>query len=140
MSGPGLATLYDFRSLSGYPEEASAITERIAAGEDRSAAIAQAALEGESPRANQALDRFVRTYGTEAGNLALKALATGGVYIGGGIAPKLAARLQAGDFMEAFRAKGRFAVLLCDIPVRLILEPRTALLGAAASINRVTNG
>lgn len=140
VSGPGLANIYDFLGLSGYPEEASAVTERIAAGDDRSAAIAQAALEGESPRANQALDRFVRAYGAEAGNLALKALATGGLYIGGGIAPKVAARLQAGDFMQAFRDKGRFASLLSDIPVRLILEPRTALLGAAAYINQAVVG
>lgn len=140
VSGPGLANLYDFLSLSRYLEEAAAVTERIAAGEDRSAAIAEAALEGESPRANLALDWFVRAYGAEAGNLALKTMATGGVYIGGGIAPKLASRLQAGDFVQAFRAKGRFAGLMSEIPVRLILEPRTALLGAAAYINQAVVG
>lgn len=136
VSGPGLANLYDFLSLSGYPEEVPAVTERIAASQDRSAAIAAAALSLESPRANQALDWFLRAYGAEAGNLALKALATGGVYIGGGIAPKLVSRLQGGSFIQAFGDKGRFAGLLSAMPVWLILEPRTALFGAAAYVNK----
>jgi glucokinase len=79
----------------------------------------------------QALDLFVAYYGSEAGNLALKLMATGGVYIGGGIAPKILPWLSRGDFMKAFFSKGRMRPLLEAMPVRVILNPKTALLGAA---------
>jgi len=75
---------------------------------------------------------FLAAYGAAAGNLALAVLATGGVYLGGGIAPKLLASLPASDFMAAFSDKGRFSELLADIPVKVITEPRTALFGAAS--------
>ena len=75
---------------------------------------------------------FVSIYGAEAGNLALKALAVGGVVVGGGIAPKIRAKLEDGTFISAFRDKGRLAALLASIPVRVALDPRAALLGAAA--------
>ena len=70
-------------------------------------------------------------YGAEAGNLALKVMGTGGVYLGGGIAPKIVARLKEPEFLNAFKAKGRLGPLLLDIPVRVIMNPKTALLGAA---------
>jgi glucokinase len=73
----------------------------------------------------------VEIYGAEAGNLALKLLATGGVYVGGGIAPRILPRLREGAFMRAFTSKGRFAELLRRVPVQVILNDRTALLGAA---------
>jgi glucokinase len=75
---------------------------------------------------------FVSMYGAEAGNLALKALAVGGVLIGGGIAPKIRQKIEDGTFINAFRDKGRLGEMMAAIPVRLILEPRAALLGAAA--------
>jgi glucokinase len=78
-----------------------------------------------------ALDLFVSLYGAEAGNLALKLMATGGVFVGGGIAPKIIEKLKGKAFMEAFTAKGRLKPLLETIPVRVILNEKTALLGAA---------
>ncbi len=113
-------------------DEPTQVTSRIMAAADRAAAIAQTAQLKESPRCVLAMDIFVRSYGAVAGNLALKALATGGMYIGGGIAPKLPRDIWMGSFMRAFSNKGRFADMLSNIPVNLILEPKTALLGAAA--------
>ena len=89
------------------------------------------ALEGKSPLCLQALDLFVSAYGAAAGNLALTLMATGGVYLGGGIAPKIVAKLKEPGFMNAFTAKGRLRPLLEDTPVRVIMNPKTALLGAA---------
>src|SRR5207244_1323064 len=88
----------------------------------------------------QALDMFVSIYGAEAGNLALKALAVGGVFVGGGIAPKIRAKLEDGMFVSAFRDKGRLADLMATIPVHLVLEPRAALLGAAAIARSLLSG
>ena len=99
--------------------------------DDPAAAISRAGLQGSCPMASRALDLFVALYGAEAGNLALKTMATGGVYVGGGIAPRIVERLRAGGFMEAFVAKGRMRTLLESIPVRVVLNDRTALLGAA---------
>jgi glucokinase len=79
----------------------------------------------------EALELFVRLYGVEAGNLALKMMASGGVYVGGGIAPKILEQLDSGAFMAAFLAKGRMQGLLEDMPVRVILNDRTALYGPA---------
>jgi len=86
----------------------------------------------------KALDLFLSAYGAAAGNLALMALATGGLYIGGGIAPKLIDVLPKSGFMAAFKDKGRFTGLLSQMPVRVILEPRTALYGAASQALRHT--
>jgi glucokinase len=84
----------------------------------------------------QALDLFVSLYGAEAGNLALKVMATGGVYLGGGIAPKIISKLKDPIFMNAFTSKGRLRPLLQAIPVRVILNPKVALLGAARHATR----
>jgi glucokinase len=81
----------------------------------------------------EALSIFVEAYGAEAGNLALRAVATSGVYVGGGIAPKILPALQDGRFIEAFRAKGAFAGLASKIPVKVILSPETGLLGASVA-------
>jgi glucokinase len=81
----------------------------------------------------RALDTFISIYGAEAGNLALKAMAVSGIYVGGGIAPKIVAKLQDGGFMRAFSAKSRLSSLLQAIPVRVILNPKTALYGAASA-------
>jgi glucokinase len=99
--------------------------------ENPSAVISEPALAGTVEICVQALDMFVAIYGAEAGNLALKLMATGGVFIGGGIAPKIASKLRDSNFMEAFADKGRFRSLLESIPVRVIMNDKTALLGAA---------
>ena len=130
VSGPGLLNLYGFLRETRRGEEPPWLAERIAAG-DPAAAIAEAAMEDRSDLAVQALDLFVRLYGAEAGNLALKVLSTGGVYLGGGIAPKIAAWLQRPPFLEGFLDKGRMRPLLESMPVRVILNDRTGLLGAA---------
>jgi glucokinase len=88
----------------------------------------------------QALDLFVSIYGAEAGNLALKGMATGGVYLGGGIAPKILPKLQAPEFMRAFTAKGRSTKLLEAMPVRVILNDKTALYGAGRLAMLVRDG
>lgn len=130
LSGPGLLNVYRFlRQHRGRPEPAD-LTARMA-HEDPSAVVSEVALAGSDPVAAEALDLFVSLYGAEAGNLALKALAVSGVFVAGGIAPKILARLTAGGFLPAFRAKGRFGHLMTSIPVRVVLEPRSALLGAA---------
>jgi glucokinase len=97
---------------------------------DPAAIAAEAAVDPRSPAA-RALDVFVSIYGARAGNVALAFMATGGMYLGGGIAPKILTRLQAGAFMRAFVDKGRFEPLLRQIPVRVILNDRAAVLGAA---------
>jgi glucokinase len=97
---------------------------------DPSATIAKAALDGTYEICVQALDIFVSIYGAEAGNLALKLVATGGTFVGGGIAPKILAKLRGPAFMDAFKSKGRLTGLLEDIPVRVITNDKTALLGA----------
>jgi glucokinase len=129
LSGPGLLNLYRFlrdrRHLAENPE----VVAQMQHG-DQAAAISRAALEGNCPLCGQAIDLFVSLYGAEAGNLALRALATGGVYLGGGIAPKIVERLCRPAFMLAFTNKGRLSPLLETIPVRVILNDRTALLGA----------
>jgi glucokinase len=131
LSGPGLVNLYHFlRQRGGHPDELSALMERLGVA-DEAAAISTAALAGQSEVCAQALDLFVSIYGAEAGNLALKHLATGGVFIGGGIAPKILPKLRDPAFLEAFTAKGRMGELLRDVPVRVVLNDRAALLGAA---------
>jgi glucokinase len=108
------------------------LAEQIAAG-DPAAAIAEAGLKGQAEIAKQTLELFVSIYGAEAGNLALKAMALNGLFIGGGIAPKLLAKLTDGTFMRAFTNKGRYKRLMSNIPVHVVLNERTALLGAAST-------
>ena len=121
-------------TASGIPEPAW-LTAELAAG-DRNAVVSHVALAGRDPACVRALDMFVEILGAEAGNLALRYMATGGVYVAGGIAPKLRARFEDGRFLAAFRAKGRLAPVLRDTPVKLVLNERTALLGAALLASR----
>ena len=99
--------------------------------EDPPEVITEAALSRRDPLCVEALDLFVSIVGATAGNLALTGLTTGGIYLGGGVPPKILPKLQDGLFMEAFIAKGRFEDLMREIPVKVILNDRTALLGAA---------
>jgi glucokinase len=129
LSGPGLRNIYRFlRDSRRLPENPVVVAEMNQG--DPSAAISRAALAGNCSLCGQALDLFISLYGAEAGNLALRSLATGGIYVGGGIAPKIIGRLQGPAFMHAFTAKGRLSPLLETIPVWIIRNERTALLGA----------
>ena len=130
LSGPGLQNIYAFLRDTGRASESPAIAEQMRSL-DPAAVISSAAIKGICTLCAQALDLFVSIYGAAAGNLALKAMATGGVYIGGGIAPQIVEKLRSSRFMSAFTAKGRLGSLCTAIPVRVILNPKTALLGAA---------
>lgn len=130
LSGPGLMNIYEFLRDSRHGEEPDWLSERLG-HEDPGTVISETALAGSAELCVKALDLFVSLYGAEAGNLALKALATGGVYIGGGIAPKILDKLCDGAFMKAFVEKGRYSSLMSRIPVMVILNPKAALMGAA---------
>ena len=130
VSGPGLVNVYRFLRDTHRADEPQWLAEQITQM-DPAAAISQAALAGKSPLAEQALDLWISVYGAEAGNLALKLMATGGVYLGGGIAPKIVSKLSGPLFMQAFVAKGRLQPLLESIPVRVITNDKIALYGAA---------
>ena len=130
LSGPGLHNIYDFLRSVNYAEESPEVGARFA-GHDPSSVIANAAIARESDLCVKALDMFVSIYGATAGNFALVLKAIAGVYIGGGIAPKIIEKLKDGTFMKAFTAKGRLAPLLEAVPVRVIMNDKTALLGAA---------
>jgi len=131
VSGMGLTNVYDFLSEVRGMEVPKWLGARMTA-EDPNAVITECALAAKSEICEKALDMFVSAYGAEAGNLALKVLSVGGVYLGGGIAPRILEKLKDGTFMKAFTDKGRLSQLLINMPVRVILESRAALLGAAA--------
>jgi len=130
LSGPGLYNIYQFLRDTGRASEPPELLQRIVSG-DPGAAITQSALKGECDLAVQTLTLFVKLYGAEAGNLALKLMATGGVYIGGGIAPRIASWLERPIFVDAFLSKGRLRPILEAMPVHIVMNDRTALLGAA---------
>ncbi|HUP02165.1 MAG TPA: glucokinase [Gemmatimonadota bacterium] len=131
VSGPGILDLYRFLRDTGREEEPDWLAERLETAQDPPAEISAAGLAGEAPICEAALDRFVAAYGAAAGNLALATLALAGVYVGGGIAPAILPALRGEAFTDAFRAKGRLSGLIADVPIRVVLEPRAALLGAA---------
>ena len=128
VSGQGLVNLYRF-----FHRDAShpAPWDGEDGDVDVAAAVSRAAMEGACPDCRTSLERFVTIYGAEAGNLALKVMATGGIYVAGGIAPKILPVLRDGRFTEAFNAKGKFTDLMRAIPIRVVLNHETALLGAA---------
>ncbi len=130
LSGPGLADLYRFMLAEAGQSEPEWFVEAQRRG-DPTPAVSAAGLSGECEVSARTLDVFARLYGEEAGNLALKLMATGGVWVGGGIAPKILPVLQGGAFMDGFLAKGRMKPLLESMPVRVVLDDRAALLGAA---------
>src|SRR5262249_4959095 len=130
LSGPGLYNIYQFLRDSGKGEEEPWLREEMQT-RDPSACVSEYGLSGKSQLCALALDDFVDIYGAEAGNFGLKTMALGGVYVGGGIAPKILPKLQQSRFMQAFKNKGRLGALLEQMPVRVILNDKTALLGAA---------
>ena len=131
VSGIGIKNVYAFLRDVEKLDEPQWLKDRLAT-EDPNAVIGQCAEDGSSSICFETLKTFASAYGAETGNLALKILATGGMYLGGGIAPKILKTLQNGSFTQAFLDKGRLSPLLQAIPVRIILEDSCALLGAAA--------
>lgn len=134
LSGPGLFNIYTYLRDEVKLAESPQVRERLAAGEDPAKVIGESGLPGPAggcPVCFRALETFVAVYGAVAGNIALLGTATGGLWLGGGIAPKILPRLTDGLFRETFRAKGRFTAFLERVPVRVILNDRAALLGAA---------
>lgn len=130
VSGPGLYNIYRFFRDTGREDEPNWLAEKLKTN-DAGHVITESAMSGTSPICERVVDFFCSLYGSEAGNLALKAMALGGVYLGGGIAPKIHAKLREGSFMREFIEKGRMKPLLQAVPVRIILNENTALLGAA---------
>jgi len=132
VSGAGLARIYAFLGGTGRYAESAATRAAIAAG-DAPAAIAHAALAAGDALAGAALDLFIACYGAAAGDCALAVLARGGVYVAGGIAPRVLPRMRAGGFIAAFNAKGAFTGAVRDCPVHVVTSERLGLLGAAAA-------
>jgi glucokinase len=131
LSGPGLLHIYQFlRDIQKFAREPSWLSKRMEL-EDPPKVMTEVALSGRSKLCEKALDMFISIYGAAAGNLALHSMAVAGVYMGGGIAPKILSRLKGPTFMEAFKDKGRLSGILEDVPVKVILNDRTAVLGAA---------
>jgi glucokinase len=136
LSGSGFVLIYQFlRERGEYPE-----SKKLAATSgdaDPAPAITQAALADKDPLAVQAVDLFLRIYGAHAGDVALTVLASGGVYIAGGIAAKMIAAIQTGGFMQAFNDKGRMAPLTQAMPVHVVMNPQVGVMGAALMAARI---
>ena len=130
VSGPGLVSLHEFHCLYRRIPIPDWLQHEMHEG-DAASAIAKAALSERDELSSETLNWFVRLYGAEAGNLALKVMSCGGLYLGGGIAPKILPRLQNGTFLDAFFNKGRMRPLLDAMPVKVILNDRAALYGPA---------
>ncbi|SEL11175.1 glucokinase [Nitrosovibrio tenuis] len=153
LSGPGLTNIFNFLQANqedrGEDREADArsnqggdrnnVAERIQLNmeEDGAAQVADLAFNHNHSTALKAMDLFVEIYGAYAGNLALTGLSRGGVYVAGGIAPKIINKLREGGFVKAFRNKGRFAPLMEEIPVHVVTNPKAGLLGAAREAQRM---
>lgn len=133
LSGPGLINIYAFLHERMTPHTPSTLL----AADDPAAAIGDAGLAGTDAVAGETLKLFARVYGAQAGNVALSCLATGGVFIGGGIAPKVLPVLCAPEFLRAFSSKGRMAPILGNIPVKIITNPKAGLVGAAVAARRL---
>ena len=133
LSGAGLGNLYDFFRQGKAIAETAENSAIIGASADRNATISELGQTGKSEAAVRALQLFAAIYGAEAGNLALKTLALGGVYVCGNIAERLLPILDDGSFLRAFREKGRFAPLMEKIPVAVVLDKNVGLAGAASA-------
>ena len=130
LSGPGLVNVYEFLLESGCGKESPELAAAIQKG-DPAAAISRAAVDNSSPLAVKALDLWIAVYGAEAANLALKVMATGGLFLAGGISPKILTKLTGPAFMKSFVEKGRLRPLLESIPVQVVMNDKAGLLGAA---------
>jgi glucokinase len=130
-SGMGIQNLYRFLRNTGQFTEPRWLSEKLAAVDDSTPIIVETALNESSDLCKATLELFIAILGSEAGNLVLQVLATGGVYLGGGIPPKILPKLIDGHFIEAFHRKGRFADMLKRVPVDVIINPEVALFGSA---------
>jgi glucokinase len=130
-SGKGIPNIYAFLKKNRFAEELPEMKKALRKADDPTPIIVQRAMAGECELSTATLNTFVSILGAEASNLALKVMATGGLYLGGGIPPKILTKLRDGTFMASFVNKGRFAEWLAQIPVYVILNQQTALLGAA---------
>jgi len=131
LSGPGLNDIYNFLRDTKKAEEPAELSQQMSATADPSPLISRFALEGKYAICEQALSIFVLVFGAEAGNCALRYMSTGGIYIGGVIAAKIAPKMQDGTFIKAFLDKGRMETLLKDMPVQIIANDDAGLIGAA---------
>jgi glucokinase len=130
LSGPGLVNVYEFLCASGCGTESAELSAAMEAG-DPAAAISQAALSGKDSLAGKALDLWIAVYGAETSNLGLKIMSTGGLFLAGGISPKILPKLKGSLFMEAFLDKGRMRPLIEAMPVHVVTNEKAGLLGAA---------
>lgn len=130
LSGPGFYHIYAFLRDTGHVAESPEMAEQLKVG-DPNVVISEAGMAGSDPLSKATVELFCSIYGSEAGNLALRCVASGGVFLGGGIAPKLLNALRGGQFLEAFSAKGRFTEFLRRLDVRVALNPKAPLLGSA---------
>jgi glucokinase len=130
LSGPGLVNVYEFLRGAGCGKESPEFGAQLVKG-DAAAIISHAAINGGNPLAEKALDLWVSVYGAEASNLALKLMATGGLFLAGGISPKILSKLKGPLFMQAFLAKGRLRSMVELVPVQVITNEKAGLLGAA---------
>ena len=131
VSGPGLKNIYDFLRDSGTEQEPATLANELAQAADPVAVISKHGLDGATAICRRALDIFASLYGAEAGNLALKLMATGGIFLSGGIAPRILRKLSEPPFLAAFAGKGRMQSMLETIPVKVIINERVGLVGAA---------
>jgi glucokinase len=130
LSGPGLVNVYEFLRDTGCGKESTAFAAALKNG-DPAAVISRAALDGVDPLAEKALDLWIAVYGAEAANLALKVMATGGLFLAGGISPKILGKLKGPLFMQSFLEKGRMRPLVESVPVHVVINDKAGLLGAA---------
>jgi glucokinase len=129
LAGPGFFNLYRFLRDTGWAKESAAVADRVRSSDP--AAVITSHATSDDPLCVKVVEMFVSIYGAEAGNLALKTLAVGGVIVGGGIAPRIVDWMTAGGFMTAFKDKGRLSPLMDAIPVQVAINPKAPLLGAA---------
>lgn len=139
LSGPGLVSIFNFLQQVLQRPVVETLRGRMQT-EDAAAVIGEAGVAGTCRTCVEAVDMFVSLYGAQAGNLALTVMSVGGVYIGGGIVTKLLPKMTDGGFMQSFTDKGRFSQLLQDMPVRIILNPKAAQVGAAHAARELGQG
>lgn len=138
VSGMGIATIYEFlRQSADAPPESAEVAAVLATGADVGATVSKFALAGQDPLCEKTLEMFVAAYGAEAGNLALKSLPFGGLFIAGGIAAKILPKMQDGRFIQNFLDKGRMQKILADLRVSVVLNPKVGLIGAALIAERL---
>ncbi len=130
LSGPGIYNLYEFLIRSKIEQRVESLEKELEKHPEPQVIITKKGVNKENKICERVIDWFVSIYGAEAGNAALKFFALGGVYIGGGIAPNILEKLKEGNFMSSFTNKGRFAKLMMSMPVKVILNDKTSLLGA----------